>query len=99
LAISRRPRSVDADGRPLNGSENPISDVTYVELVNGEIVTRNAEEWRHECEARYLLRIKPRSDAVAELAELEKRRGKVATDRLRVTMNLIVQKDRHVKKA
>ena len=63
----------------------------YVELVGGEIVTRDAEEWRHECEAKHLLSIKPRSAAQAEISEIEKRRGKAATDRLRATMNQIVK--------
>lgn len=67
---------------------------TYVELIGGEIVTRDAEEWRHETEARHLLALKPRSAVLAELAEIEKRRGKAATDRLRATMNQIAHKGR-----
>lgn len=69
---------------------------TYVELVGGEIVTRDAEAWRHECEARHLLSIKPRSAVQAELAEIEKRRGKAATDRLRATMNEISAKEKRI---
>lgn len=72
-------------------SENPMSEATYVELINGQIVTRGAEEWRHECEARHMLSINPRAAVLAELAEIEKRRGKEATDRLRATMNQIVK--------
>ena len=47
----------------------------YVKLIDGEIVLRDAEEWRHECEARHMLSIKPRAAVLAELAEIEKRRG------------------------
>ena len=67
---------------------------TLVELIGGEIVTRDAEEWRQECESRHLLSIKPRSAVLSELAEIEKRRGKAATDRLRATMNQIFHKGR-----
>ena len=66
-------------------------DATYVELVTGEIVSRASEAWRHECEARHLLSIKPRAVVLTELAEIEKRRGKPATDCLRATMNQIMQ--------
>ena len=64
---------------------------TSVKLCDGTFVSRSSEAWRHECEAQRLLSIKLRPAVLAELAEIEKRRGKPATDRLRSTMNQLAQ--------
>lgn len=62
---------------------------TYIELINGKIVTRDAEEWRDECLARWVLQY-GRGDAdngLARrrrwLADYEDRHGKAAADKLK----------------
>jgi hypothetical protein len=56
-------------------------------LVDGREVSSGSEEWRHECEARYILRLPSLEQRRAWLADLERRQGKDAVDRLRQTMS------------
>ena len=58
-----------------------------VVLVDGREVSSASEEWRHECEARYILKLPSLEQRRAWLADLERRRGKAAVDRLRDTMS------------
>lgn len=67
---------------------------TYVELVDGQIVTRDAEEWRHETLARHVLQL-PSLNARREwLADYEKLHGKAATVKLQDTMTAVWTKER-----
>lgn len=57
-----------------------------VQLRDGRMVSRDSEEWRHECEARHIARL-PELDQRREwLAEIEHRRGATAAKRLRATI-------------
>ena len=62
---------------------------TYVELVDGRIVTRDAEAWRAECLARHVLNLPTLDERRSWLADFERRHGKEDADRLRETMKLI----------
>ena len=62
---------------------------TYVELIDGKIVTRDAEEWRDECLARWVLQY-GRGDADNGLtrrrrwlADYEDRHGRAEADKLK----------------
>ena len=60
-----------------------------VNLHDGRKVDSASEEWRQECEARFILgfgNIKERRDW---LDAIEKRRGKASTDRLRETIQAL----------
>mgnify|MGYP001179142926 CR=1 FL=1 len=59
---------------------------SYVELIDGRMVARDAEEWRHECEARAILSLPTLAQRRAWLEDLERRRGKDEADRLKATM-------------
>ena len=62
---------------------------TLVELVDGRVVTRDAEDWRDECLARHVLRL-PSLDARREwLADFQKRHGEAEADRLRALMTAL----------
>ena len=57
-----------------------------VTLVDGRQVDSASEDWRHETEARYVASRPTLSDRRIYLAEIERRRGSAAADRLRATM-------------
>ena len=65
-----------------------------VRLVDGTIVCSTCEAWRHECEARAILRLPSLNERRAWLDALEKKRGKEARDALQVTMGAIWQAER-----
>lgn len=69
-----------------------MTGATYVELVNGQIVMRDAEEWRDECLARYVLSLPSLKERRAWLADYEKRHGSEETDRLKANMMAIKEK-------
>lgn len=53
-----------------------------VTLMDGREVQSDSEEWRAECEARYLLNRPTIDERRALLAAIEKRRGKAAREDL-----------------
>lgn len=55
-------------------------------LHDGTEVSSYSEEWRHECEARWILKLPSLDERRAWLASLEKRRGKAHVDQLKQTM-------------
>jgi hypothetical protein len=65
-----------------------------VELVDGQIVTRDAEQWRSECLARHVLQLPSRPARQEWLADFEKKHGSADTERLRETMTALHQKAR-----
>jgi len=60
-----------------------------VTLLDGRIVFSDAEAWRHECEARNLLKLPTLEARRAMLAAVELKRGTDAAEALRATMLLI----------
>lgn len=56
-----------------------------IELIDGRFVRRDAEQWRHECEARYILSL-PFHLRRQYLADIEAKRGVEASDALKDTM-------------
>lgn len=55
-------------------------------LIDGREVATDSPEWRHECEARAIAALPSLAERRAHLEAIEKKRGKVAVDALRVTM-------------
>lgn len=53
-----------------------------VELHDGRQVDSFSEEWRAECEARRVVRMRSRGDRLGYLARVEERRGVAARKRL-----------------
>lgn len=58
----------------------------YVELINGEFVRRDAEAWRDETLARWVLSLKPLSKRQAWLYDFEKKHGPAEAQKLRECM-------------
>jgi hypothetical protein len=56
-----------------------------VRLHDGSMSTSDSEAWRHECEARAVLRMMPERRAVY-LADVVRLRGQGEAERLRATM-------------
>ena len=71
-----------------------MTGATLVELVNGEIVTRDAEEWRAECLARHVLQLPSKAARVEWLVEYEKRHGEAARVELQDVMRAVWNKGR-----
>lgn len=67
---------------------------TYVELVNGDIVASDAEEWRHECLARHVLNLPSLQERREWLADFGKRHGEAELTRLQDTMTALWAKER-----
>ena len=65
---------------------------TLVELVDGRIVTRDAEPWRHECLARHVL-AKPLAERRAWLADFERMHGAEDVAALKATMTAVHAKE------
>lgn len=63
-------------------------------LHDGRKVDSYSEDWRHETEARYILRLPSLEERQAMLAGIEIKRGKPATDRLRETITALWAKER-----
>jgi hypothetical protein len=63
---------------------------TLVTLVNGELVQSDAEEWRHECEAKGLLRYPPLARAQM-LRGIADKRGAEAAGQLVETMRALLE--------
>jgi hypothetical protein len=62
---------------------------TLVQLIDGKFVERDAEEWRHECEARYVLSLSSLEERRRFLSVIESKRGLPAANALRWTMTLL----------
>lgn len=60
-----------------------------IRLVDGREVDSASDEWRHECEARAIANIPGLAQRREWLENLEKRRGKPAADRMRVTLKAL----------
>lgn len=60
--------------------------MSRVKLHDGREVDSDSEEWRHEAECRAIAALPTLADRRAWLENLEKKRGKEATDRIRETM-------------
>ena len=57
-----------------------------VQLINGEFVQSDAESWRDECLARFVLALPILAERRAFLADFEKRHGAEDTERLKYQM-------------
>lgn len=66
----------------------PISEFT------GEILDSRSEEWRHECECRYLLSLPSKFDRL-EYIDVRRKRGAASADRLKDDTNKLY----HIRKA
>ncbi len=55
-------------------------------LHDGTEVSSYSEAWRHECEARWILKLGSLDERRAWLQSLEKRRGKAHVEQLKTTM-------------
>ena len=55
-------------------------------LHDGTEVSSYSEAWRHECEARWILKLGSLDGRRAWLQSLEKRRGKAHVEQLKTTM-------------
>ena len=64
-----------------------------VTLIDGQIVTSDADAWRDECLARHLLRL-PLPERRAWLADFEVKHGAGDTGRLKATMQALHAKAR-----
>lgn len=67
---------------------------SLVELVNGQVVARDADEWRHECLANFVLQLPGLAARREWLADFEKKQGQPSADRLRDTMRALHEKAR-----
>lgn len=55
-------------------------------LIDGRVVSTWSEEWRHECEARYVMDKPTKALRRKYLEEIERKRSRAARDRLEKTM-------------
>ena len=67
---------------------------TLVELIDGQFVASDAEAWRHECEARWLLDLRPLEKRREMLAFIETKRVPEAAQALRDTIQALHAKAR-----
>lgn len=58
-------------------------------LADGTDVCSASEDWRHECEARWILKLPSLQQRRDWLASLEPRRGKTEVQRLKTTMEAL----------
>lgn len=58
-------------------------------LVDGREVDSASEAWRHECEARWILKLPSLQQRREWLASLEPKRGKTEVQRLKQTMEAL----------
>lgn len=61
-------------------------------MIDGRTVMRDAEEWRDECLARWVLTLKPLSRRQAWLFEYEKKHGPAEANKLKDGMSAIWEK-------
>lgn len=66
-----------------------------VTLIDGRQVESDSEDWRHECEARYVAAMPMRQQRLDYVAAIESRRGTAEAERLRSTVRAVwAQKSR-----
>lgn len=58
-------------------------------LIDGRQVDSSSEDWRHECEARYVSAMPKRQQRLDYVAAIERRRGTAEAERLRATARVI----------
>lgn len=68
----------------------PVFKATMVTLVDGRAVFSDAEEWRHECEAKSILKLSPLAQG-EYLRDIERIRSVEAAAKLRETMRQLEQ--------
>lgn len=73
--------------------KRPHADEKQVTLHDGRQVGDCSEEWRAECEARFVLSIPSRVDRYAYLAGVQTRRGMAPANRLRADIIGILPKE------
>lgn len=61
-------------------------------LIDGREAESDSEDWRHECEARYIASRPSLSGRREYLEVVERRRGKQEADRLRETLKLLFER-------
>lgn len=69
-------------------------NATFVTLVDGQVVTSDAEEWRHETLARHVLSLPSLGARREWLADFEKKHGVDDSVRLMETMQHLHEKAR-----
>ncbi len=69
-----------------------LIETNPVTLIDGTIVCLSCEAWRHECEARHILKTPGLERRRAMLGQIEAKRGAEAAKALRVTMTKIYQR-------
>ena len=67
---------------------------TLIELVDGRLVLSDAESWKHQCEAQWILDMRPLEKRREVLAFIETKRGAATRAALEVTMGLLHKKAR-----
>ena len=78
--------------RELFESGNPMIDATYAEVTDGEIVTRDAEEWRREFLARHVVELPTFVERREWLNKYQKLHGPADLDALKVTIRAVQNK-------
>jgi hypothetical protein len=71
-----------------------MSTHILVEIVNDQVVTRDAAEWRHECLARFVLELPSLAARREWLADFERKHGAADINALRDTMTALHQRAR-----
>lgn len=70
------------------------ASAAFIELIDGQIVHRDAEAWRHECLARHVLQLPSKAARQAWLADYDKLHGAAEATALQDTMRAIWAKER-----
>lgn len=67
---------------------------TLVELIDGQLVMSDAEQWRDECLARWVLALPTKSKRIEWLADFEKKHGAAEAAKLRTNVMKAFDKDK-----
>ena len=76
-----------------------LTGPVLVELIDGRMVSRCAEEWRHECLARHVIGLPNLAARREWLVDFEKKHDAAQTEALKATMTALhqgQQTDRHL---
>ena len=68
------------------GCGAPHGGAKMVQLIDGRVASSFSEAWRHECEARSILKFTEHWKRNTQLERVENIRGKAAADKLRATV-------------
>jgi len=63
----------------------------YIRMRDGSVVASDSEAWRHECEAKAIARLSTPEERRDWLEAIAAKRGREAADRLRETMNRLLE--------